>query len=974
MFFKFKKLSLLTLFLCIFVSLGTINCFATAPSNIKDIYFESTQGYEPYQIDEKDNLTGFEIELTNTIYKDSGYIVNYENNDNKRLGEEEESAFLKYRADNLYSDKYSIKSDIVYNQSFAVFTLEKKQYKNLTYAKLNEMKVGVLKESSPKNVALSYQMRTISFGSALDGINALKNGKIDAWFGEVDNANYIFIQENIKSLIHYHEELAYNKPMYLILPNNNLDLVKFTNSRIAEIKDSGEFESIYMKYFLAHSQEYQANQKMILIIKIFALVALIVIVVCVTVFRKIKKMMIKNKFSNTITKSILNHGNRFIVLWKSDYSYFEVNSYFKNTFGLKTEVMPPEIFKCFGKKYENFLKNASSADIDNIINSDSLVSKSKDANGNIKEIMWTPILISSKNNVKTILSIGSDMTEKNRLKRELKLSDERYQIAMESADIAIIFVDKGGNVPYLSDVGFNLMGLEKNNSINIEVLLNRIHPNDRDAFTSNILDCSNNLKQFSACEVRVLSKDEDFRWFTFKFKLINNPTTGDPCMAGAFYDINDDKEKDLRIEKLAFEDDLTGIYNRQKFLSVVKETLINAKFNNLRYAVVTLNLDKFHRFNDLFGVETGDGILKAVADIIKYNPYGKDCCCARLGNDEFACLIRLDRKEEHLEQYINELSERIKEFSQNQYDEMKLTISAGACIYMENVEDYHDVFERSIFSMRIAKNDPNKIYQAYDSSIKEMILKREVLEKEIVEAVEKKQFELYYQPKVDIHTEKIVGAEALIRWNHPTRGIVGPMEFIPVAEEIGIIDKIGLWTLETACKQNKLWQEQGLTNIKVSVNITSIEFYQTDIVGVVKTTLEQTGLEPKWLEIELTESMALVDVEETILKMNALRELGVGISMDDFGTGYSSLSYIQNLPIDELKLDKSFINKIALDDTTKNIISAIINLAKIIGLVVVAEGVEEREQFNLLKEMNCNIIQGYLFAKPLKKDEIIKMM
>ena len=200
------------------------------------------------------------------------------------------------------------------------------------------------------------------------------------------------------------------------------------------------------------------------------------------------------------------------------------------------------------------------------------------------------------------------------------------------------------------------------------------------------------------------------------------------------------------------------------------------------------------------------------------------------------------------------------------------------------------------------------------------------------------------------------------------RGIVSPGEFIPIAEDIGVISEIGTWMLRNVCIQNKKWQDAGIKPIKISVNVSAIEFYQTDIVANVKSILESTGLEPEYLEIELTESMALVDIEATITKMTALRELGVGISMDDFGTGYSSLSYIQNLPIDELKLDKSFIDKISEDETTKNITTAMVYLAKTIGLTVVAEGVEKWEQFDLLKEMQCDLIQGYLFSKPVTAD------
>ncbi len=966
MIFKMKKILIVVPFLFFIINFcSSIFCFAETVQQKQEIYLNHTADNQPYQFEENGNLSGFEVELTEILFNNSDYKVKYDDNDNKN------SLSISYGTRIVSSEETAEKSNAIYSQIYGLFTIRGDQKLSLNSKNIRNMKIGVLKKDFSYFKLRQLGITPVVYSKTTDGISDLINKKIDAWFGEAYNTDYFIEKENYKGKIDYHSELLYYEPIYMFIPKGNSELVTFVNSRIDKIKGSGELENIYVKYFFNHSHEYQDTLNNFNYIKLICILILIFIIVSLFAFRRLKAIIEKNEFSKSITNSILNHGNRFVVLWKTDLSYYEINSFFKNTFGLKNEVMPPELLKCLGEDFSEIIK---SGELESVINSDNILTKSKDANDEIREIMWTSILISTKGNVKTILSIGSDMTEKNRLKRELKLSDERYQIALESADIAMIFIERDGTVPYLSDVGYRLMGMNISNALDIQSLLHRIHPSDREIYASNILGCTDNNKQFSVCEVRILGKNDEFRWFAFKFKLINNPTTGDPCIAGAFYDINDDKEKDLMIEKLAFEDDLTGIYNRQKFLRIVKETLINAKFNSMRYAVLTFNLNKFHRFNDLYGVEAGDRILKKVADILKYNPYGRDCTVARLGNDEFACLIRLENKEEHLEQYVSDISDRIQQYTAEQYDEIKLTISAGACIYPDNVSDFHEVYERSIFSMRTAKANPNGSYQIYDSKIKELILKREIFEKELIDAVEKKQFELYYQPKVDISSEKIVGAEALIRWNHPVRGVVSPVEFIPIAEEIGIINEIGKWTLETACIQNKIWQDQGLTNIKVSVNISSIEFYQTDIVGAVKTTLQKTGLDPKWLEIELTESMALVDVEETILKMNALKEIGVGISMDDFGTGYSSLSYIQNLPIDELKLDKSFINKITLDETTKNIIHAIINLAKIIGLVVVAEGVEEREQFNLLKEMNCNQIQGYLFSKPLKSNEIISMM
>lgn len=707
-------------------------------------------------------------------------------------------------------------------------------------------------------------------------------------------------------------------------------------------------------------------------IQVFYVILILISIIVLILLLKFVISNRNNRLLGNISKGFLNYGNRYVIMWKNDYTYAEVNTLFMKSFGLNREILDPKLPGCFGIDVD--YKSGDNKFKAEILNGMPVLTVLKDINGLTREISWISMEISRKGKEMTVLSIGSDVTEKNSLKRELKLSDERCQIVMEAAEIAMIFIEKDGFVSYLSQVGAEILGIDLDIELNISQICERIHPSDTDLFESMMNSCYNNESKTALCEVRVFGLKGKFRWIMFKFKRIINHITSEQCIAGAFYDINDDKEKDLRIEKLAFQDDLTGIYNRKKFLSIVEETLSRVQNNNERYAIITINLNKFHRFNDLYGVEVGDKILKAVAGIIKYNPYGHGSICARLGNDEFASLIKLEKEGDRLSEHIKELSTKIENYSSSQYDDMKLSISVGACIFPDNVSDFHEVFERSIFSMRIAKEDPNNIYQEFDENIKEIILNKEILEKELMDAVVKKEFELYYQPKFDIETEVVVGAEALIRWNHPSKGIISPMKFIPLAEEIGVIGEIGTWTLMTACQQNVDWQKAGFDSIKISVNISSIEFYQSDIVSIVKNTLNVTGLEAKWLEIELTESMALVDVDETIRKMNELRAIGVGISMDDFGTGYSSLSYIQNLPIDELKLDKSFIDKIALDSTTKNITNAVITLAKIIGLVVVAEGVEEPEQFDLLKMMNCNTVQGYLFSKPVKAENITQFL
>lgn len=967
---KKKVIGFISAFL-LFISAFSMNLSAWEPV----IYLNYEPNRQPYFILNDDgSCSGFEVQLAKSIFDDIDYRLDLTYRPYKTMPQALKENLVFFSTD-LTGEipGYKATADI-YSRRYSFFSSEEVQIKNLSLEKLSDYRIGMRKAGYGSFKFENSEAEFVWFETPAEGLEALENGEIDLWFGEISNVDYLLKVGNLEDRIHFHVELVESVPVHMMVPEENEDLYKAINASIKELKASGEFEDIFQRFFLRHSEEYNQRQKNITAAKYAVSICLVLFATFVILFHFIRRRFVKRRFSRAVADSILNYGNRFVVLWKTDLSYYEVNDYFTEFFPVSNTVMPKNIKAIFGE--DDFSPDTDNPEkyVSGKFDSEAIISTVPDKNGVVHEIIWTSIAIGKRAGVQTVLSIGSDVTEKNSLRRELQLAEERSRLAVESAGIALIFIDASGQITQLSDVGRTLLGIDRDTLLDYETLVGKLHPADRPAFTEIYRSCLEDEAYSGECEVRIFCRNDRYHWFVFKFKSIHNPVDGVRAIAGAFYDIDKDKNKDITIEKLAYVDELTGIYNRHKFLDSAAEAISDSKGTDNRYAIITLNLDKFHRFNDLHGVEAGDQILKAVANILKYNPYSeKKSICARLGSDEFAVLVELDESLEHLERYVMEISMKIRNFASWEYDDMKLTISAGGCIYPDNADDYIELYERSIYSMRIAKRDASIIYQAYNGSIREMIIQKEIWETELQAAVEKKQFELYYQPKIDMETEKIVGAEALIRWNHPERGIVSPSEFIPLAEEMGIIQDIGMWTLKTACLQNKKWQDMGYKPMKISVNISSAEFYQADIVDQIKSTLDETGLEPCWLEIELTESMALVDIDETVRKMRDLKKLGVGISMDDFGTGYSSLSHIKDLPIDELKLDKSFIDRIAEDMTTKNIISVIISLAKIIGLVVVAEGVEEREQFELLKKMKCNIVQGYLFSKPLRAENILEL-
>ncbi len=295
----------------------------------------------------------------------------------------------------------------------------------------------------------------------------------------------------------------------------------------------------------------------------------------------------------------------------------------------------------------------------------------------------------------------------------------------------------------------------------------------------------------------------------------------------------------------------------------------------------------------------------------------------------------------------------------------RVELLVGAATYPHQGDEMSELCDNVTFVINNMKKMGNVGFQIFNSQLKEDILYQQGMAMELQEAIKNKEFILNYQPKIDTLMQKIVGMEALIRWKHPKKGIISPSVFIPVAEQEGLITQIGKWGLLEACLQNKRWQDKGYEKYSVSVNISAIEFYQENILDIIKEALKISGLDAKYLELELTESMAMIDKNQTIVKMNEIRKLGVEVALDDFGTGYSSLSYLKALPIDVLKLDRSFIIEIEKDDISKSITQTMINLAKILNIKTVAEGVETKEQAELLKEMGCHMIQGYYYDKPL---------
>ncbi|MFA4134633.1 MULTISPECIES: EAL domain-containing protein [unclassified Brevibacillus] len=436
-------------------------------------------------------------------------------------------------------------------------------------------------------------------------------------------------------------------------------------------------------------------------------------------------------------------------------------------------------------------------------------------------------------------------------------------------------------------------------------------------------------------------------------------------MVGSMIDITERKKAEETIRYMAHYDSLTNLPNRTLFHEKLAEAMLKAKQKDEKIGVMFIDLDRFKNINDTLGHSIGDVLLQAVANRL--------ICClrkedsvSRLGGDEFAIFLTgATHKEagEIAQRIITSMSESIT----LDHIEIFITPSIGISMYPDDGDDIEALLKHADAAMYLAKEQGKNNYQFFSEELHQVLAKKLQLERELRKALDEKQFTLHYQPKIHLQTGQIIGMEALIRWDHPDLGLIPPIQFIPIAEETGLIVPLGEWVMRTACQQTKAWQEAGFTQLAVAVNISLRQFMQNNLIEMITSILEETGLAPQYLELEITESMAL-NVDYTIRILNRLKALGVSISIDDFGTGYSSLSYLSQFPIDRLKIDQSFLRN--LNPQNQAIIKTIIHMAHNMKIAVIAEGVETHEHVDFLKEQLCNEVQGYFYSKPLPTKEI----
>ncbi|HSF67571.1 MAG TPA: EAL domain-containing protein [Nitrospiraceae bacterium] len=456
-------------------------------------------------------------------------------------------------------------------------------------------------------------------------------------------------------------------------------------------------------------------------------------------------------------------------------------------------------------------------------------------------------------------------------------------------------------------------------------------------------------------------------------------------IVGMAQDITDRKQSEREIHRLAYFDSLTGLPNRVLFKDRLTQALSHARRYRTTLATLFLDLDRFKVINDTLGHNIGDLLLKSVAERLAESVRHSDSVCrslgkeenhslARLGGDEFTVLLTNIREVQDAGKVARRILESLAQSFSIEGREIFVTVSVGIAIFPDDGDSVDALLKNADSAMYHAKEHGRNNFQFYSNTFNAAANERLSLEGELRHAIEREEFAVYYQPQIDLRTGRIIGAETLVRWQHPQRGLLPPAEFLPVAMDTGLIRTIDEWVLRTACRHNQAWQQQGKMPVRISVNVSHSLFHGNTLLSVVEENLRQTGLTPACLELELTESIAMRNLDASIAMLTTLKAMGVLLSIDDFGTGYSSLSYLQRLPINMVKIDQSFIQDILTDAHPAPIIRAIIAMAHSLNLLVLAEGVEQEAQRTLLLEQGCDQAQGYLFGRPMPADAFATLL
>ena len=548
-------------------------------------------------------------------------------------------------------------------------------------------------------------------------------------------------------------------------------------------------------------------------------------------------------------------------------------------------------------------------------------------------------------------------------------SEMKYRNLYENALVGMSTTRiSDGTILKMNEMALKLFGLSSQDEVPCKTSIDEFYAdiNDRKLLLRELQD-----KQYvHNFELQLRKKDGRFFWVELTARMLSREGTIDSVIN----DITKRKEAEENVHKLTFYDPLTDLPNKTLFRDKLKTSIVKSqrKHKDTVFAVMCIGIDRFKNINDMHGTEAGDSLLRSVAKRLLLT-FREDDVVSRFGGDKFMTLFSDIASTDDIIDVVRKTQGSFKKPFTIDGKEFHITSSLGVCVYPNDGNSAEQLINNSESAMYTAKEGGRNAYQLFDASLNDGLISRIRMETDLKSAISKEEFEPYFQPKVN-YAGEISGMEALIRWHSPTRGSVLPLEFIGLAEKNGMIIEIGNIILRQSCLQARKWLEMGYPPIRVSVNLSPFQFRQHDYISKIRRILNETGLAPEMLELEITESGIMENEEENIIKLHQLHDMGVSISIDDFGTGYSSLSKLKEYPIDTLKIDKSFIDEVPRNEKSVTLARTIIDLAHNLGFKVVAEGIETREQLDFLHNSQCDMYQGYYFSTPLPASDFEKLL
>ena len=552
---------------------------------------------------------------------------------------------------------------------------------------------------------------------------------------------------------------------------------------------------------------------------------------------------------------------------------------------------------------------------------------------------------------------------------------ERAEVTLNSIGDAVISTDVWGNVTYLNLVAESMTGWSREQAAShpIEEVFRIIDATTREAVQNPMALAIRENKTVGLTPNCVLIRRDGVEAAIEDSAAPIHDRWGH--VTGAvmvFHDVSTARALSLRMSYLAQHDSLTDLPNRILLNDRLNQAMAVAHRHRQNLAVLFVDLDRFKHINDSLGHAIGDRVLQSAAERLRACVRSSDTV-SRQGGDEFVILLHEVTHAQDAAVSADKILVALSAPHDIDGHELHVTVSIGIATYPADGTDAETLLQNADFAMYHAKDSGRNNYQFFEPDMTARAVERQSVEDGLRHAIERQELVLHYQPKMNLRTGAIVGVEALIRWRHPQRGLVPPAQFIPIAEECGLIVPIGRWVLREACRQARAWQDGGLSSMPIAINISAVELRAKDFVAGVRAALTETGLEPRYLELELTETFLMQDSDSTADVLHALKDVGVQLALDDFGTGYSSLSYLKRFPIDTLKIDRSFVRDLTTDADDASIVSAVISMGNSLHMRVVAEGVETREQLAFLQAQNCPYGQGYYFSRPVVAGEFTQL-